>query len=528
MTGPDRPLQGWHVGSSRTLWDWAQHWGNQRPHEVALVGMPHPDSPEGMESLTWQDLAQLVDELRDALVGAGVVERRAAVLCVPNSLLAVTVWLAVQAAGAAIHVMDPTTGPVPMRRFLDLLGPALVVVAPDTAAVAEQAARGGDHRTRTVTVDGGGVAAVRALVRRLRSELQGPLPVEDESLAGVATLMPTSGTSGLPKLVELTHENVLVGAERMARNSGFAASDRHYLCGPFSHTNAQLYLCAPPVVTGGSIAVVPRFSAGRWFDAARWTGSTVASMVAPPMRMALQRAVDTGRPVDAGALRLVQYGMSMGAADWARWDQLVPHIEMRQIYGQTESVSGVLGGSPWERDDRRTVGRPFLGVDGVLLVDESGAPVPDGTSGELWIKGQPGVTIMAGYRGNPEATAETIIDGQWLATGDIMVREGDGRFEFRGRRMHIIRRGGENLSTYALEADLLSCPFVEDVAVKADEDPVLDAVVVAHVMPAAAFDEASFLAWCREELGARGVPDHVRVHESFPRTPSGRVVLREL
>jgi crotonobetaine/carnitine-CoA ligase len=318
-----------------------------------------------------------------------------------------------------------------------------------------------------------------------------------------------------------------MGAERLARNSGFLATDRHYLCSPFFHTNA-LYLCAPPFVTGGSLAVVPRFSAGAYFDAARWTGATVSSMVAPPMRMALHRAVEKGGPVDPGGLRLIQYGMSLSAADWQDWDRLVPQIATRQIYGQTESVSGVLGGSPWEADDRATIGRPFLGVEAVRLAGQDGTAVPDGEPGELWVKGVPGRTLMAGYYQNPEATAEALVDGQWLRTGDVMVRHPGGRFEFRGRAMHIIRRGGENLSTYALELDLQSCPLVSDVAVTAQEDATLDALVIAHVIPGPGFSEAAFRGWCREALGKRSEPDIVRLHTDFPRTGSGRVIARDL
>jgi crotonobetaine/carnitine-CoA ligase len=135
---------------------------------------------------------------------------------------------------------------------------------------------------------------------------------------------------------------------------------------------------------------------------------------------------------------------------------------------------------------------------------------------------------MLRYRDAPEATAETLVDGRWLLTGDVMVRRPDGRYEFRGRQSHIIRRGGENLSTYALELDLQRCPFVSDVAVAAAEDPTLDAIVVAHLIPRPGFEERAFLDWCREQLGKRGVPDRIELHEDFPRTASGRVVVRDL
>lgn len=135
---------------------------------------------------------------------------------------------------------------------------------------------------------------------------------------------------------------------------------------------------------------------------------------------------------------------------------------------------------------------------------------------------------MLGYYGAPETTAETLVDGTWLRTGDVMVRHPSGRFEFRGRRMHIIRRGGENLSTYALELDLQSCPLISDVAVTAQEDSTMDALVVAHVIASKGYEEAAFRDWCLVNLGKRGVPDVIRLHDEFPRTGSGRVITREL
>lgn len=520
---------GTDVASRRTLWSLATGWAARRGNEPAMVALRQPTSPDGMESVTWGRFVEDVATLRRRLAAAGVADQRTVVLALPNSPLAVAVWLAVPANGAVIQVVDPDGGTLAFERALAATGPVLVIAAPENAATMREAISRAGVRTRLVVPSELGVDAVRRGIDGLpASAAEAPDATSDL----VAGMLPTSGTSGVPKLVQLTHHNYVTAAERLSRNTGFITADRHYLCTPFFHTNGQLYLCAPAFVTGGSIAVAPRFSASAFFDAARWTGATVSSMVAPPMRMALHRALERGGAVDPGGLRLVQYGMNLSDSDWKAWDELLPQIATRQIYGQTESVTGVLGGAPWEVDDRRTIGRPFVGVEEVRLVDASGAEVPDGEPGELWVRGIPGRSLMRGYDKAPEATAEALVDdgigGAWLRTGDLMVRQPDGRFAFRGRRMHIIRRGGENLSTYALELDLQSCPLISDVAVTAQSDDTLDALVIAHVIPAEGYAEAAFRDWCAQHLGKRGVPDVVRVHESFPRTGSGRVIVRDL
>lgn len=512
------------TGAGRTPWSLGLDWASRRPNDVVIVDAPDAANPDLDRSITWERLITDTAELRRRLAAIGVVDQRTVVFSLPNSPLTVALWLAIMANDAIVQAIDVDSGVVVFERALTATDPAAVIVVHANAKAAADALARTGSPARLVVLD------ETALSGGSRIEGLGALVAEpgDPSADAVAALLPTSGTSGLPKLVELTGRNYVYGAERLARNSGYLPSDRHYLCSPFFHTNAQVYLVMPPFVTGGSMTVTPRFSATHYFALAARTGVTVSSMVAPPMRLALHKAVEAGRPVEVGDFRLIQYGMTLSDADWVAWERLVPSIQMRQVYGQTESVTGVLGGSPWEVDDRKTIGRPYVGVEAVRLVGEHGDDVPDGEPGELWVKGTPGATLMRGYRNAEEATRDTLVDGAWLRTGDVMVRHPSGRLEFRGRRMHIIRRGGENISTYALEIDLQACPLVSDVAVTARDDDRLDSLVIAHVIPDAGYSEQGFLAWCRENLGRRSVPDQVKVHSEFPRTGSGRVISREL
>ena len=135
---------------------------------------------------------------------------------------------------------------------------------------------------------------------------------------------------------------------------------------------------------------------------------------------------------------------------------------------------------------------------------------------------------MRGYHQNPEATARAISSDGWLRTGDVMTQDRNGRFTFVGRRMHVVRRGGENVSTYELEVMMQSCPLVTDVAVTAEPDDLMGSRIVVHVIPAATYSSEAFRRWCREQVGRRGEPDALVEHRSFPRTETGRVIARDL
>lgn len=512
------------VTGDRTLWDLVESGANAHPHRDCLVFLADQERPRDMVTLTWEQTADLVMDMRRRLAALGVGDGRAVVVALSNSPVAIMAWLAIAANGAVMQAVDPDTGVLPLARMTGATNPVLAIAGSGNSRVVAQALAQSGSTARLVVIDEPERILRPGDIEGL-SRIAAPGAAHPAMVAG---LLPTSGTSGMPKLVELTHSNYVVSGERLARNGGHSRNDRFYLCSPFFHVNAQFYSAMPALVTGGAIALVPRFSASHYFDTARHMSATVSSMVAPPMRMALHRAIERGVRPDPGPLRLIQYGMSMSAADWAQWDRLAPQIEMRQVYGQTESVSAVLGGAPWEADDRKTIGRPFLGVEAVRLVGDDGGPVADGAPGELWVRGRRGRTLMLGYHGDPEATDAAIDAEGWLRTGDLMTRDRNGRFAFVGRRMHIIRRAGENLSIYELEMMMQGCPLIVDVAIKAETDEMLGARIAAHVIPGPGFSEAAFSRWCRDAIGRRGVPDIIKTHTAFPRTGSGRVIVREL
>jgi crotonobetaine/carnitine-CoA ligase len=330
----------------------------------------------------------------------------------------------------------------------------------------------------------------------------------------------TSGTTSKPKGVLLTHANYIYGGEVMARAMRAAPTDRHLIVLPLFHAGAQLHAFVPMLLVGGSVALMERFSAGRFVDQAMRYQATLAALFAAPIRMLLAQPP---RPEEgATRLRAVTYAQNVTPAQFDDW-----HARFRapllQIWGMTETMSLPLM-QPLDLPPRPlSMGMPVLGYE-VKIVDEAGQEVPAGVVGELIVKGTPGVSLMKGYFKNPEATARTLREG-WLWSGDQVRRDADGYFYFVDRAKDMLKRAGENVSASEVEETLRQHPAVFDAAVVGVPDPVRDQAIKAYVILAegAVAGAEELIAWCRERLSPFKVPELIEFREAFPRTSVGKI-----
>jgi crotonobetaine/carnitine-CoA ligase len=330
----------------------------------------------------------------------------------------------------------------------------------------------------------------------------------------------TSGTTSKPKGVLLTHANYLYGGEVMAKAMRAGPADRHLIVLPLFHAGAQLHAFVPMLLVGGSVALLERFSAGRFVDQARRHEATLAALFAAPIRMLLAQPA---RPEEgATRLRAVSYAQNVTVEQFAAW-----HARFRapllQIWGMTETMSLPLM-QPLDLPPKpMSMGRPVLGYE-VRIVDAAGAEVPPGTVGELVVAGTPGVSLMKGYLKNPEATAETLRDG-WLWSGDQAWMDAEGYFFFVDRKKDMLKRAGENVSASEVEEALRLHPAVFDAAVVGVPDPVRDQAIKAYVIlkEGAAASAGELIAWCRGRLAPFKVPEAVEFRATFPRTSVGKI-----
>lgn len=364
-----------------------------------------------------------------------------------------------------------------------------------------------------------------------------PPPVEiDENEA--SALLYTSGTTGRPKGVMLTHRNLYINA--MNSICEFAIHERDV----YLHTLAQFHCNGWGVgyaVTGmgGSHVIIKKFEPAAFFDLITRERVTFACMPPTMINMALNH------PMDASEFERLPRGIRVGTAGSAPPLATIQDAQEKfgwrviQIYGLTETapfltVSKVKPNmDDWPEEQKLRVqaktGYPMIGVD-IRVVDDGGNDVkPDsGEVGEVITRAN---VVMKGYWQQPEATDAVIVDG-WFHTGDMALIDSEGFIEVCDRKKDLIISGGENISSIEVEGLLYKHPAVLEAAVVAAPDERWGEVPYALVVlkPGATATESDLTDFCREHLAHYKCPKRVDFIDVLPRTATGKIqknVLRE-
>jgi fatty-acyl-CoA synthase len=341
----------------------------------------------------------------------------------------------------------------------------------------------------------------------------------------VHRLMYTSGTTGRPKGVMLTHANLAWKNLAHIVEFGFTSADLGLACGPLYHVGA-LDLTTTSLIAAGATTIVHRS-----FDAAAVVGEIERSRVtavwlAPAMVNAIMSLPDIEQR-DLSSVRVViNGGEKMPIPLIERIQRAFPSAWFADAYGMTETVSG---DTFLDRDSIVTklgsVGRPCLYLE-LDLWDEEGRPVPTGEQGEIVMRGP---KVFKGYWRDPDATAAAFAGG-WFHTGDIGVRDADGYLFIVDRLKDMIVSGGENIASSEIERVLYEHDAVLEAAVVGRPDERWGEVPVAFVARRQDADVTpdALIAHCRAQLARFKVPQEITFVEALPRNPSGKVLKREL
>ncbi|BBZ30476.1 acyl-CoA synthetase [Mycolicibacterium madagascariense] len=347
-----------------------------------------------------------------------------------------------------------------------------------------------------------------------------PVSVADLGPDDLFMLIFTSGTSGEPKAVRVTHEKVAFPGTMLAQRFGLTRDDTFYLSMPLFHSNAIMAGWAVAVAAGGSIALRRKFSASQFIPDVRRFGATYANYVGKPLSYVLAtppRADDADNPLR------IMYGNEGAPRDLPRFAERFDTVVV-DGFGSTEG--GIAIGRTPDTPDGS------LGplTDEVAIVDvDTGEPCPPGRVGEL--VNPKGRGWFRGYYRDTAAEDERMAGGVYHS-GDLAYCDDAGYVYFAGRLGDWMRVDGENLGTAPIERILLRHPDVLEAAVYPIPDPAVgDRVMAAVVLvPGATFDADDFQTFLSEQsdLGPKQWPAFVRIATALPRTETFKVLKRVL
>ncbi len=340
----------------------------------------------------------------------------------------------------------------------------------------------------------------------------------------VCNMQYTSGTTGFPKGVMLTHRNIVNNGKTIGDRMDLSTADRMMIQVPMFHCFGMVLSMTSMMTHGGTLCPIPYFSPKSSLACVNDEHITCFNGV-PTMFIAMFNHPDFAK-TDFSYMRT---GIMAGAncpADLMR--RAADEMNMREIisvYGQTEASPGCTMGEVNEDIDHRveTVGSPFPGVECKIIDPETGEELPDGESGEFVARG---FNIMKGYYKMPEATAQAIDADGWLHSGDICCRTPDGYYKVTGRLKDMIIRGGENLYPREIEEFYLTNPKVRDVQVVGVPDERYGeeccAWIILHKGEEA--DEAEMREFGNSFIARHKVPRYFLFVKEFPMNAAGKIL----
>ncbi|MGO3147710.1 MAG: long-chain-fatty-acid--CoA ligase [Leucobacter sp.] len=363
-----------------------------------------------------------------------------------------------------------------------------------------------------------------------RIERTDPLPSDHPrpSMNDIACLQYTSGTTGTPKGAMISHANLWANARQGAAWMPDFTRGEGSIYGllPMFHAFGLLLSVIYSVETGSRAVLFPTFDPALVSQAAKKFPPTFVPAV-PPMFDRLARVARDGGLDLSGVVYAISGAMTLTPAVVKRWEDLAGSM-LNEGYGLTET-SPVALANPFN-DARRigTIGLPFPSTDiRVVNPDEPTTEVAQGETGELLIKGP---QVFQGYWNRPEETAETLLDGGWLRTGDLVVQDADGFVTVVDRKKELIITGGFNVSPSEVERVINELPgIVETAVVGVPRGGGAEVVTVAVILePGAEFDEAAAREYARERLAEYKRPSTFSVWEELPKSLIGKVLRRKV
>jgi acyl-CoA synthetase (AMP-forming)/AMP-acid ligase II len=424
----------------------------------------------------------------------------------------------IAAAGGACTTANPLLTAAELRRQLANAGARYLVTTPELLERAGLAAS--DASVEEIFVVGEAPGATPFEV--LTGDVPGEVAVDLDPGSAVAALPYSSGTTGWPKGVVLTHRNLVANVCQVEPVHHVGADDTVIGILPFFHIYGMTVVMNLALRGGATIVTLPRFDLEEFLRTLSERRVTCAHLV-PPIILALAKhpMVDD---YDLDGLGMIMSGAAPLGPDLAEACARRLGCNVIQGYGLTES-SPVTHLTPDAGPNKPgSIGPPLPNTECMVVDPATRREVAPGETGEIWVRGP---QVMQGYLGDARATAATLEEG-WLRTGDLGRADGDAYFTVVDRLKELIKYKGYQVAPAELEALLVTHPDVTDAAVVPSPDEEAGEVPVAYIVPAGDVTAESIMDYVAQRVAAHKKIRRVELVDSIPKSPSGKILRRVL
>jgi long-chain acyl-CoA synthetase len=477
-----------------------------------------PDRPavsEGSSEMTYAQLNDKANRIATALIRMGVKPGDHVGLCAPNSGDWLAFYFGVLKLGAVAVTYSFLLKKDEMNLLIGHSRPRILLVGEDRLGEAEELKRAGI--VEKIVCRNSDISFEELLAKGSPS-----FRADDTERTDTAAILYTGGTTGAPKGVMLSHENINAAIHTVVYNERSVETDRALCFLPFNHVFGQMHIMNATILSAGCLEMMPAFDMDKVLEAMR--KGRVTKFFAVPTIYVRLLALDRLKQ-RLGAVRYcLSAAASMAAEIVKQWKERTG-LSIYEGYGMTEAAPTVTY-NHYHKHVIGSVGTEVPGVE-IQLRDERGNLVGEGERGEICVRGP---NIMKGYLNDPEGTRAAFWNRGWFRSGDVGQFDDDGYLYIVDRIKDMIITGGENVYPKEVEDVLYRHPAVSEAAVVGMPDPEWGERVTAFIVPRRGeeVDPKVMKSFLREYLSPFKIPKEYFVVDELPKNPAGKILKREL
>ena len=492
----------------------------------------HPDKPflhatEGVEhSLTWAELQAHARQINALLDQENIAPGETVSFLLDNGYWTTLLLLGVMYSGRVMLALNALSGPDALSYVTEHSDAKLIFTNQHYQSKFAEVFKNLPASTRIIATDestGPELTLPEIKDTQQSNSHQNKSHQIDEN--AIAILMYTSGTTGKPKGVLLSHKNVIAGGRNTMVAHGLSSDDIAMCVLPLYHINAQMVSVMGALVSSGQLVIARKFSASRFWQDLDKFKCTWFSIVPTIISYLIDHDAE-GVPdsIMQDIKSHIRFGRSASAALSPAKHQKFEErfgIHIIETMGLTETAAQILS-NPMPPATIK-YGSPGIAYGNqAKIINKDGSDADTGKIGELMIRGD---NVMQGYYKNPEATAEALEADGWLHTGDLAYEDEDGFFFITGRLKELIIKGGENIAPREIDDILYGHPAVLEAAAFGIDDEHYGQEVMASVAlcPGMHASEQELLDLCIAKLGQYKSPKKISIMEELPKGPSGKI-----